>query len=157
MPTSSEVRTALISMLQSINGVLPYNMNLTSSTFSGMEPATGRPAGQIAYVWRGRASISRDPDATLAGWIVERVHALTIYNPPSSQDNADRETALDIIESDILNAVDQALGSGGALANVYVLDVTNIEIVPRFASQPGSQAQPSAVDVLLTLRYLRGR
>lgn len=155
--SSSQVRTALITMLQSINGVVPYTMNLSTSTFSGMEPATGRPAGQIAYVWRGRASITRDPDATLAGWMVERVHALTIYNPPNSQDNADRETALDVIEADILTAVDEALGSGGALASINVLDVTNIEIVPRFASQPGSQAQPSAVDVLLTLRYLRGR
>ncbi len=155
--SSSQVRTALITMLQSINGILPYTMNLSTSTFSGMEPATGRPAGQIAYVWRGRASITRDPDATLAGWMVERVHALTIYNPPDSQDNADRETALDVIEADILNAVDEALGNGGALASINVLDVTNIEIVPRFSSQPGSQTQPSAVDVLLTLRYLRGR
>lgn len=157
MPNAADVRSALVSMLQSINGILPYTMNLSSSTFSGMEPATGRPSGQTAYVWRGRASINRDPAATLGGWIVERVHALTIYNPASSADNADREAALDVIESDVMSAIDAALETSGALGSINVLDVTNVEIVPRFSSQPGSQKQPSAADVLITLRYIRGR
>jgi hypothetical protein len=157
MPTAAQVRTALLNMLRSIDGTGSYTLDLSGSTYSGMEPGTGRPAGVSAFVWRGRASLTRDPAATLAGWMVERVHALTIYNIPAAQSNADREAALDVIEYDALTAIDAALSTGGALASVGVLDVTGIEIVPRFASQPGAQAQPSAVDLLLTLRYLRGR
>lgn len=157
MPTPAQVQSALVAMLQAIDGTLPYTMDLSSSTSIGMEPATGRPAGQQAYVWRGRTTLVRDPGATLGGWMVERVHAVTIYNPPTAQQNTARETALNVIEADVLSAVDEGLAVGGALALIGVLDVPNIEIVPRFASQPGAQAQPGAADVLLTLRYIRGR
>jgi len=157
MPTASQVQTALVSMLQAINGLVPYTMNLSDSTIVGMEPSTGRPAGQLAYVWRGRTTLVRDPEATLGGWLVEKVHACTVFNPPTAQQNTARETALNVIEADVLAAIDAALASGGALAAIGVLDVTNVEIVPRFSSQPGAQAQPSAADVLITLRYIRGR
>jgi hypothetical protein len=56
-----------------------------------------------------------------------------------------------------MTALDAALLPGGALGAVNVLDVTDVQFIPRFASQPNAQSQPCSLDVLITLRYIRGR
>ena len=146
-----------MSMLQSINGSGGFVLDLSSSSFHGMEPTGARPAGQQAYLWRGAAGYQRDDAATLGGWIVNRQYAITVYADSNTRTNDAREGQLDIIEADFLKAIDAALLPGGALGAVNVLDVTDVEIVPRFASQPNAAAQPCGADVVLTLQYIRGR
>ena len=157
MTTAADVRGALIAMVKTINGSGGYTLNLASTTYDGMEPLGARPEGQQAYVWRGRAGYARADQATLGGWLVVRQYAVTVYADSSARTNASREGQLDTIEADLLKAVDAALQPAGALGAVNVLDVTDVEIVPRFASQPNAAAQPCAADVLITLQYIRGR
>ncbi len=157
MTTPAQVRGALVTMLQGIDGAVPYALDLSGSTFHGMEPLGSRPAGPQAYVWRGQASYARADQATLGGWLSERTYALTVYADSADRTNSSRETQLDTIEADVMTALDAALLPGGALGAVNVLDVTDIQFIPRFASQPNAQSQPCSLDVLITLRYIRGR
>ena len=149
MTTAASVRAALMSMLQSINGSGGYTLDLSSTSFHGMEPIGARPAGQQAYLFRGRAGYARADQATLGGWLVNRQYGVSVY--------AQREAQLDVIETDILAAVDAALLPGGALGSANVLDVPEVEIVPQFASQPNAAQQPCSALVLITLQYIRGR
>lgn len=157
MTTAATVRAALMTMLQSINGSGGYTLNLSSSSYHGMEPLGARPAGQQAYLWRGRAGYARADQATLGGWLVNREYVMTVYADSADRTNNSREGQLDVIEADLLKAVDAALATGGALANVNVLDVTEVELRPLFASQPNAAGQPCAADVHITLQYIRGR
>jgi len=54
MTTPAQVRGALVSMLQSINGAVPYALDLSGSTYHGMEPLGSRPAGCPGAPFRGR-------------------------------------------------------------------------------------------------------
>ena len=157
MTTAASVRAALMTMLQSINGSGGYPLDLSSTSFHGMEPIGARPAGQQAYLFRGRAGYARADQATLGGWLVNRQYGVSVYADSSDRTNAQREAQLDVIETDILAAVDAALLPGGALGSANVLDVPEVEIVPQFASQPNAAQQPCSALVLITLQYLRGR
>ncbi len=157
MTTAATVRAALMTMLQSINGSGGYTLDLSSSSYHGMEPLGARPAGQQAYLWRGRAGYARADQATLGGWLVNREYVMTVYADSADRTNNSREGQLDVIEADLLKAVDAALATGGALANINVLDVTEVELRPLFASQPNAAGQPCACDIHITLQYIRGR
>lgn len=157
MTTSQALRNALLSMLQSINGTGGYTLDLSSSSFHGMEPSGSRPAGQQAYLYRGRAGYARADQSTLGGWLVNRQYGVIVYADSADRTNAQRETQLDIIESDFLKAIDAALLPGGALGSVNVLDVVEVELVPQFSSQPNAASQPCSVLVVLTVQYIRGR
>jgi len=157
MTTAATVRGALMTMLQSINGSGGYTLDLSSSSYHGMEPLGARPEGQQAYLWRGRAGYARADEATLGGWLVNRQYAVSVFADSSDRTNSSREGQLDTIEADILKALDAALLPGGALGAVNVLDVPEVEIVPQFSSQPNAASQPCSALVLITLQYIRGR
>lgn len=157
MTTAATVRAALMTMLQSINGSGGYTLDLSSSSFHGMEPLGARPEGQQAYLYRGRAGYARADEATLGGWLVNRQYGVIVYADSTDRTNSTREGQLDIIETDFLKAVDAALLPGGALGAVNVLDVPEVEIIPQFASQPNAASQPCSALVLITLQYIRGR
>ena len=157
MTSAATVRGALMTMLQSINGSGGYTLDLSSSSYHGVEPLGARPAGQQAYLFRGRAGYARADQATLGGWLVERQYGVTIYADSADRTNSSREGQLDAIEADTLKALDAALLPGGALGAVNVLDVTDVEIRPHFGSQPNAASQPCAATILITLQYIRGR
>jgi hypothetical protein len=154
--TAAAVRSALVATLQTIDGTGSYTLDLSASTHEGVPPA-GRPAGSVAYVYRGEGSYSRDPDATLGGWMRTGRWGVTVYATSDSTAAADREGLLDTMESDIMAALDASLLSGGALGAANVIDVQQVEMRPIFGSQPGAQSHPVALDVVITLAFIRGR
>lgn len=158
-PTPNSVRAALAAMLATIDGSGDYTLDLSGAgaVIYGLPPATGRPAGHRAYIFRGEARYTRGTPATLGGWHRVGSWGLTLLTPSSSTAPADREAGLDSIERDLMDAIDAALLTGGALADAGVLDVTDVALRPVFGSQPGASVHPVAVDATLQITYLRGR
>ena len=158
-PTPNSVREALAATLATIDGTGSYTLDLSGAgaVLYGMPPATGRPAGHRAYVFRGEARYTRTPEATLGGWMREGSLGITVLTPSDSTASADREAGIDAIERDLMDAIDAALSTGGDLAAAGVLDVTDVSIRPIFGSAPGASVHPVAVDATIQLTYLRGR
>jgi hypothetical protein len=154
--SAATVRAALVATLQSIDATGSYTLDLSASTHEGIPPA-GRPAGQVAYVYRGEGTYTRDPEASLGGWMRTGRWGITLYATSDSTSGADRETLLDTMESDIMDALDASLLSGGALGAAGVIDVQQVEMRPIFGTQPGAQSHPVALDLVVTLAFIRGR